>query len=789
MKGFTLGLLLVAWWLHRQSELPQLTASHVVALALTGLFILAAARHLKLPIRVFVATAAGALLAWALVFVTAGTWLKQVVKPSLAGEEIVVSATVTSLPEHLEHRSRFRITVDAVLSGPEDVSARDLLVTAYPGRPEIVAGTRARMALRLRPAAGRSNPGGFDRAGWYYREGLHGSGTLLEWTPLKEAVPLSTTIRWRARLHHGRGWLRDRMERAAPSLNHPGLIQALVIGDRQGMTSREWQAFLRTGTNHLMAISGLHVGLVAGFVGLLAGGLWSVSRALQGVARKAAFMALAGLFGAVIYAAMAGFSIPTQRAVIMLGAFMAALLWRREAFAWRGLMLAAIAVVVWQPASVLAPGFWFSFGAVTVILLLLQGRTRRPGWREAGTIQVMLALAMLPLSLAWFQLGSWIAPVANLVAVPVISLLVLPVLLVGAGLSALWTPLGAPFLYLGDGVLTMLLVLLERLSALPVLVDERRVPLAASLLGGLGVLLALQPRLRLGAVWTLLVGLALVLPLRPDIAEGALRAQLLDVGNSQSVLLQTRGHALLFDAGFGRDDGFSAGEQIVVPALRASGLRHLDRMILSHEHAAHAGGAPAVRDAVPVTEVLRRRPETHNERQCRAGQQWEWDGVRFEVLHPPPGWNDQASASCVLAVETAGGVRLVLTGGLSGLGEAILMRRSATIRESDLLVVPRGAGADSLSRGWLDDARPQIAWASTDGQRRGLAESVRQRLVAACIPLQETGVQGALRLEADTELRVTPGNRAQSRRLWHTTVPTTPIPREGCQTGRSAGPP
>ncbi|WP_019593121.1 DNA internalization-related competence protein ComEC/Rec2 [Thioalkalivibrio sp. ALM2T] len=729
------------------------------------------------------AMALGVVVAWGIVSVTANTWLEEALAPSLAGEEVTVLATVTSLPEHTGHRSRFRVTVEAVIAGPEAFRARELLVAAYPARPEVEAGTRGHMALRLRPAEGPANPGGFDRAGWFYREGLHGSATLLDLELLGKGgkgVPAAPARPWRAELHRVRGGLRERLEVAAPELRHPGLVQALVIGDRQGMTAQEWQAFLRTGTNHLMAISGLHVGLVAGFVGLLSGFIWSGLVPLQRVMRKAAFMALAGLAGAAVYAALAGFSIPTQRALIMLAAFMAALLWRREAFAWRGLMLAAIAVVLWQPTSVLAPGFWFSFGAVAVILLLLQGRSGRPGWREAGSIQVMLALAMLPLSLAWFHLGSWVAPVANLVAVPVISLLVLPVLLVGAGLAALWAPLGQPFLHAGDGVLALLVGLLDLLSGLPVLVDERRVPLVASLLGGVAVLVALQPRLRLGAVWVVLAGMALALPMRPDIEPGAVHVLLLDVGNGQSALLQTRNHNLLFDAGPGRAGGYSAGEQIVVPTLRAEGVRRLDRMILSHEHAAHAGGSAGVRGSIPVVETLRRVPAEADERACEVGERWEWDAVRFEVLHPPPGWDGSASASCVLAVETAGGVRLLLSGGLGGLGEAVLMRNVPDRRASDLLVLPRGAGADSLSRGWLEDAPPRIAWASTDGRGRGLEGDVRERLQAACVPLQETGLHGALRLEANSVLEVGPGHRARHRRLWQPALLPPSREQEGC---------
>lgn len=765
MIAFAAGLVGLTWWLHQWAALVVLPTHWVLVMLLTAIVLDLALRFRGARLATFAGFLSGAACAVALVTSVAGPWLERAVAPALDGTEGTVVARITSLPEHDERRSRFRIAVESVRSAPADFRARKLLVTRYPAHPELRAGQLWVMTLRLRSGQGPGNPGGFDQAGWYYREGLHGSATLLK---LESTAPIEAEkagFSAPAVLHRIRGWLRSRLEAAGPGLAHPGLIHALVIGDRQGMTDAEWQAFLRTGTNHLMAISGLHVGLVGGFSGLLASLLWRFTGAVRRRTRRDTLMAVAGLLGATLYAALAGFSIPTQRALLMLAAFMGALVWRREPVAWRGLLLAAVVVVILRPTSVLEAGFWFSFGAVAVILILLHGRIRRPGWREVVGIQVMLALAMLPMSLAWFELGSWVAPLANLLAVPVISLLVLPLLLAGAGLAAIGPPLALPMLYTADAVLGGLVYLLDGLGRFPVLVDERAVPLAASLLGGLAVLLAMQPRLRLGAPWVLLAAIALVLPPRPELPPGTFRAQLLDVGEGQAVLVRTRHHNLLFDAGYGRPGGYSVGAQVVVPALRAEGVRRLQRMILSHDHAAHAGGAPGVQEAFPVEEVLRRDPSGAGERECRSGERWIWDEVRFELVHPPAGWDASASASCVLVVESAG-VRFVATGGLGGLGQAVLLRQPGHVLEADVLVVPRKAGPDSLARGWLEASPPRLAWASTGRHGEGLAASVRRRLAAACVPLQETGAQGALRLEADTELRLAPGYRSRRQRFW-----------------------
>ncbi|WP_081618885.1 DNA internalization-related competence protein ComEC/Rec2 [Thioalkalivibrio sp. ARh3] len=767
MMAAVLGLMAGIWGLHQVPVLPAVLAGPFTVLvpvvaAMAALAWFWTARWA--PSFAWLPAASLGLLAGAwLAAPHATAWSDKVLGPEWSGEEVSVRAQVIGLPEHDERRSRFRVRVSETVQGAPglDLDGRRLRVSAFPARPAIRVGDHLRLDLRLRGVEGPRNPGAFDAAAWFYREGLHGSAVARLVTPMKAAEGRASA---RVVMHSLRARMQDRLEHAAPDLRHPGLVQALIIGNRQAMTESEWQAFLRTGTNHLMAISGLHVALVAGFAGGIAGWLWSVVAPLRRI-RRWLFVCVVGLVAATGYAVLAGFSIPTQRALLMLVAFTLALLSRREGVAWRALALAAALVLIVHPPSVLAPGFWFSFGAVAVILLLLQGRIGATGWREGMRIQVVLALAMLPLSLAWFQLGSWVAPVANLVAVPTVTLLILPLLLIGALLAWWWPAAGGLPLGVADGLLALLVMTLEALAGIPVLVDQRHVPVAAALLGAVSVLLVLQPLARRMTPWIAMAAIALAAPLRPDLAAGQWRVQALDVGAGQATIVQTRRHTLLIDAGPGREGGFSAGDRIVVPALRTSGIQSLDALMVTHEHGGHAGGVAAVREQMPVGRVLRLNPANpRSDGVCEQGQQWTWDGVRFEVLHPPPGWNSEASASCVLKVEGKDAT-LLMMGGLDSLGEAV-MRRENPGFSVDLLVAPRTSSPRALHDDWLTRFPPSQVWAATTADGAGLPDEARERLEKRGIPLYETGQSGAL-VTSSAQLDQIPATGRSRTRFWH----------------------
>jgi competence protein ComEC len=722
----------------------------------------------------FTRPVAGFLLGCGLAGVHGQAWLERAVPEALTGTEVTVIGTVHGLPDHDSRRSRFVLRINETITAPAAFRAERLRVTQFPADPRLAPGDPVRVTLRLRPPRGLHNPGGFDYGAWLFRAGIHGLASVRGNLEYIEGTPA-----WRATqdLHRLRAAVRDAMLAAHPDVRHPGVMQALVIGDRGAMDPDDWRRFLHTGTNHLMAISGLHVGLVAGFALLLGRGAW---RRLPWLRRALAldwFGALVAMAAAAAYAALAGFSIPTQRALVMLILLSVAVLARRDPLSWRVYAGALILVVAVAPASVLAPGFWFSFGAVAVILLLVQGRVHPPGPKGWLRIQLILAVALLPLSLAWFQLGSWIAPVANLVAVPVVSFMVLPVLLAGAGLALVWAPLGAPLLWWADAWLALLLRTLELLLAVPGAVAEMAVPWPGAVLGGLGVVLLLFPRARNLLPWVGLACLPLALPLSPPIAEGDFRAEMLDVGQGLSVIVHTRRHVLVYDAGPAWEDGFDAGSAVVLPALRRRGVRGIDRILVSHEHMDHRGGVSSVAAGLPVREILSRRGDAVvGEGPCAAGMAWEWDGVRFATLHPPPFWDSGNTASCVLAVQGRHG-RLLLTGDLEGLGESVLVRALGDRLRTDVLLVPHHGAGGVLSRGLLEAAAPAVAWVSSGFDNRFAHPSpdVRRRLDARCIPLFDTSERGSIWLETGPGgIRLGSGSRVDHRRFWHPPVPPAP---------------
>lgn len=631
----------------------------------------------------------------------------------LENRDVEVIGTVSSLPERGERYLKFDLLVERASHGEHaiDFSGR-IRIRWYEAAPEVLeklkAGTRWRLRVRLKRPHGYYNPGGFDYEALLYRDGVRATGYVRE---AGDNVRLAAGRAWS--MQAARQRLRDRLEARLAGARFPGMLKALALGDRSAIPDSHWETLRQTGTSHLIAISGLHVGFAAGIGALLGLGIGRIATlAAPGIAAPGV-AALGGLCLALLYAAASGFDVPAQRAFMMAAVFLLGVLWRRHVWNVRGLCLALVVVLVANPASVHDPGFWLSFSAVAVILAWLANRdagTRRPRVVEAAGLQCLLSLALVPLVAAFFGVVSVVAAPANMLAVPVVMFGIVPPCLVSVVLLAAGLESAAGlFLGLADSVLAMLWAVLSRLGDLDYASVTLRLDVWQAVVMTAGILWLLAARSR-ARLWGLAAGLVLLAPAPTGPGEGELRVAILDVGQGLSVVVETREHTLVYDTGPRYPGGFSLAERVGAPYLRWRGRDVIDTLIISHGDNDHRGGFEDLRAAFPVRRVLSSvAGELDGAGYCRRGQHWEWDGVAFEILHPvnerPPPHNN---ASCVLRIEGRFG-SVLLTGDVESEAEAALLRAPAATLRSDVLQVPHQGSKTSSTPAFIDRVDPRWA--------------------------------------------------------------------------------
>ena len=703
------------WLLQRQAVLPDLTGATVLV-PLTVLWILlarrpGAARTLSHGVAITAFAATG--FFWA---AAVGQWKLADGLPEIwEGRDVELSGVIAEMVQPNDRGVRFVFDVERAYTLNAQIPSRISLMW-YVGdaevAPDLHAGQRWRMAVRLHRPHGNANPDGFDFEAWMLERGIRAVG----YVRAQPAPKLAAAQVWRPAylLERAREAVRTHLLAALAERPYCGVIVALAIGDQQAIPPDQWQIFTRTGVNHLMSISGLHITMVASMVVLLVLRLWRRSETLMLQLPAVRAAAVCGLAVALAYAAMSGFAVPAQRTVYML-AVVAAALWSGWAAKSTAVLAAAAAlVVVLDPMAVIAPGFWLSFGAVAVIMLAGGSRIGKQGWmRTWAQTQWAVTLALVPFLLAMFQQVSLVSPIANAFAIPLVSLIVVPLTLAASVLSLDWIAHAAHL------VMAFCMVLLEGLSDLPDAVWQQHAPPAWAV-----------PIALAGALWMLLprgfparwIGALMMLPLflsAPEqIPAGELRLAVLDVGQGLAVVVRTREHALLYDTGPAFTEQIDAGGRIVVPYLRAAGIRRLDGMVVSHDHSDHSGGALSVLQALPVDWLASSLPRENaislaavRSRLCGAGDRWEWDGVIFEFLYPQPADYNEADAkdndrSCVLRIVSPYG-SVMLPGDIERYSESRLLQSYENLRV-DLLVAPHHGSRTSSTPGFVRALSPGI---------------------------------------------------------------------------------
>ncbi|MCX7627500.1 MAG: DNA internalization-related competence protein ComEC/Rec2 [Methylophilaceae bacterium] len=719
MRSVLLAFVFGAWLLQQQATLPDLWWAVVLLPAAGGIYLLRHRDRCARLLWIMAALAAGFFWAAAV----AQHRLSEVLPQEWEGKDIELVGVVAELPRPIERGERFLFDVEQVLTPQARVPARISLAYYPAGYRQSVPqgyasqfhpGERWRLTVRLKRPHGSYNPGGFDFEVWALERNIRATGYVRK----SDTTQRLRGLVWKPayvieRLREG---IRDRFRDVLGAQRYEGVLRALAIGDDSGIARSDWKVFQRTGVIHLVSISGLHVTMISGLFYVLVHGAWRrvPSLVLRLPARKAGV--LAGLAAALGYALLAGFSVPTQRTVYML-AVVAWALWTNRNVGILLVLCWALFAVTWlDPWAVLAPGFWLSFGAVAAMLYAGSGRLREAHWLTAAArAQWAVTLGLTPLLLALFQQVSVVSPLANAFAIPLVSLVVVPLTLLGA-----LVPVDS-ILLAAHQIMAWSMAPLEYLSGLPDAVWQQHAPLSWTVvLAVLGVLWMLLPR-GFPARWLGVPAMApmfLLLPSAPS--PGEARVAVLDVGQGLSVVVQTMRHALLYDAGsrFGAES--DSGNWVIIPFLRHAGIQRLDGLIVSHDDIDHSGGAASVLEAVAVDWFVSSLPPEHalladapDARLCFAGQTWEWDGVRFEMLHPSwesygvAGYKDN-DRGCVLKVTSAYG-SLLLPADIERGAEAELLERVPETLSADVLVVPHHGSKTSSSVEFLSAVQPSVA--------------------------------------------------------------------------------
>lgn len=777
--------------------LPANLSIFAIASVLSGIGMVCSRRVAAKRARLRVLLAATAITLVALGFsstaLRAEMRLRDALSGALQGRDIVVTGVVDALPQPSLQGTRFLFEVEqAEVAGQPVRLPRRLSLGWYRGfdgdalvaspMHELRAGQRWQLTVRLQQPHGSLNPHGFDLELWLFEQGIGASGTV-------RARPDAIIRKLADDAGHGvdraRQRVRDALWLRVGDVSSAGVLAALAVGDQAAIGRDDWDLFRATGVAHLMSISGLHVTMFAWLAGGLIALMWRCSSKLMLWCPVPPAARWGGVIAATGYAVLAGWGVPAQRTLLMLATL--ALL-RSLGVRWPTplvLLAAAVLVTLIDPWALLQPGFWLSFAAVALLMgsqpvsaAAAPASSGRWLALKAAVVaglrtQWVASIGLAPLSILFFHQVSVVGFLANLLAIPLVSLLITPLALLGIVMPALWAPASV----LVQGLSTVLAWLATWPFATWAAPAAAAWVVAGGLLGAALLLLPLPARLR----W---LGLPLLLPLlappidRPP--DGEFEVVAADVGQGTAVLVRTREHLLVYDTGPRYSESADAGQRVLLPLLGARGEKRVDLLMLSHSDSDHVGGAASLLAHAEVRALASSLDESHPlrsmglpHRRCEAGHEWLWDGVRFEMLHPltadftaPRKPN---ALSCVLRVQSRGGRSLLLTGDIEAAQESRLVDSLGAALHSDVLLAPHHGSRSSSTAAFVQAVDPktavvQAAYRSRFGHP---AAEVQARFAAAGIVLQRSDVCGAWLWQSRSADATGTCERERAARYWH----------------------
>ena len=707
--------------------------------------------------------------------------------------DLNLTVRIISVPEREGRRLAFMAKVRSCESCETEFTARNIKLSWYNNFPDVRAGDTWQLSARLKPPSSLRNPGGFDAVAWSLVNAVHARGYVTDAQPAIRKISDGrfslSAVRQRAA---------ERLQRLSSNEDYLGLLQALTVGVKSGIDDEQWDLLRDTGTAHLMAISGLHVGLVAGwalFVGrfmanCLMRSVFALSKTVASVDSRPYGLG-ASLVCATLYAALAGFELPTQRAVLMLSVWVIASLRFRFLPPFAAWCAAVVCVLAINPLNLLSAGFWLSFGTVATLFYLHGGHQRKPVESGAsrclvafskvlpmGRTHVLLGIVLLPVSAWFFQSGSLVAPLANVIAVPWVAMVTVPLGLLALLSSALSDTAALPVLTVAETSLYLLVSFLSWIddSMLSAIVLSLPGPLSLVLVLT-GLIATLAPRglgLRLLAVPLFLPAVLYNVSIKET---DGFEVHILDVGQGLAALVYAGQETLLYDTGGKISSDLSMFEAVVAPFLHASGRRRIDTLVVSHGDEDHAFGVKDVLRHSPDVTMYTSQPArlsgSHSAQACIAGSSWSTGDVEFAFLHPAQfdsgGDNNR---SCVLMVYT-GKSRVLLSGDIEALAERKLLERFGGIQSFPvtMMTAPHHGSNTSSSQSLVNTFRPQyVVFPAGQRNRFGFPNSnvqLRYKLVGSKALV--TGLEGALSFKFDrVGLYRSPDSWwASHRRFWH----------------------
>jgi competence protein ComEC len=673
-------------------------------------------------------------------------YLSQKLPKSLEGQDLVVVGVVDSLPYRFDQGVRFNLRVEKATQDGVAVSIPEHIALGwyagmhgYPqaGPAVVQPGERWHLIVRLQRPHGNANPDGFDYELWLLEQNIRATGQVrVDTKAVSENRMLDSFVPgMRVSIERMRGMLRDKIVAALPESQYAGVLVALVIGDQRAVAQSDWKIFNRTGIGHLVSISGLHITMIAGLFASVMHLLWRRSfftgAQLPLILPAQKVAALTAAIIALLYVLLAGFGVPAQRTLYMLWVVAAALWSGRIGSISHVLCIAAAVVVLFDPWAVLWPGFWLSFGAVAIILYASIGRagvrlpshpTRRHRviheLRTASYTQYVVTLGLVPLTVLLFGQVSLVSPLANAIAIPLVSLLVAPMALAGAFLPV---PLSGWLLTMAHALVVWLAAVLTWLSELPYAVVSSPIsPFWMFCCALIGALWLLAPR-----GWPVRwLGIVAWFPIMFNTAtfpqRGGMTVTAFDVGQGMGLLIETASHRLLYDTGPFHSPTSNGGNRVIIPYLKSRGIDRLDGVVISHNDNDHSGGALSIFEEIKVdwtasslaadSPIVLVAPDHIR---CEAGQYWRWDDIDFEILHPGTASYDSPKTkpngrSCTLKITTANHT-LLLPGDIETSQENDLVARIPDKLKADILLAPHHGSGTSSTLPFLAAVEPKLA--------------------------------------------------------------------------------